>query len=108
MISDDTDDTKMQAHAREFWASVGEGDRALVDGSAEFGIDVEPVLANHQSARSASASVTAAHRANSASFTPAPRKWCQRLRSVAAEVLAADDYEADGCATHRLWQWGQM
>jgi hypothetical protein len=38
-----TDATKMQAQAREFWASVEEGYRALADGSAESAIDVEPV-----------------------------------------------------------------
>ena len=41
-------------------------------------------------------------------FDPRPRKWPQWLGSVEAQILDAHGYEADGWATHRLWQWAQM
>ncbi len=41
-------------------------------------------------------------------FDLRPRKWPQWLGSVGAQILDAHGYEADGWATHRLWQWAQM
>ena len=41
-------------------------------------------------------------------FYTRPRTWRQWLGSVRGQILDAHGYEADGCATHRLWQWAQM